>query len=78
VADAPSRLSLTSPPPKKIKKKQTPWSESASELYRQSECRLLAKLVPTFADRGFRVVSETHPTAAFLAFYNGVATVSSK
>jgi hypothetical protein len=30
----------------------TPWPESASELYRQSERRLSAKLVPTFADRG--------------------------
>jgi hypothetical protein len=33
-------------------KKQTPWSQSASELYRQSNRRLLAKLVPTFEDRG--------------------------
>jgi hypothetical protein len=41
--------------------KQTPWPESASELYRPSDRRLLAKLVPTFADRGRRVVSETDP-----------------
>jgi hypothetical protein len=32
--------------------KQTPWPESASELYRPSDRRLSAKLVPTFADRG--------------------------
>jgi hypothetical protein len=29
-----------------------PWLESGSELYRQSDRRLSAKLVPTFADRG--------------------------
>jgi hypothetical protein len=29
------------------------------ELYRPSDRRLLAKLVPTFADRGCRVVSAT-------------------
>jgi hypothetical protein len=27
--------------------KKTPWSESVSELYRPSDCRLSAKLVPT-------------------------------
>jgi hypothetical protein len=32
--------------------KKTPWSESASELYRPSDRSLSAKLVPTFADRG--------------------------
>jgi hypothetical protein len=32
--------------------KKTPWSESASELYRPSDSRLSAKIVPTFADRG--------------------------
>jgi hypothetical protein len=31
--------------------KQTPWPESASELYRSSDLHLLATLVPTFADR---------------------------
>jgi hypothetical protein len=30
---------------------KTPWPESASELYRQSDLRLSAKLVQTFADR---------------------------
>jgi hypothetical protein len=33
--------------------KQTPWPESASELYRPSYRRLSAKLVPTFC--GYRV-----------------------
>jgi hypothetical protein len=31
-------------------KNKTPWPESVSELYRQSDRRLSAKLVPTFAD----------------------------
>jgi hypothetical protein len=31
---------------------KTPWLESASELYRLRDRRMLAKLVPTFADRG--------------------------
>jgi hypothetical protein len=30
--------------------KKTPWLKSASELYRPSDRRLLAKLVPTFVD----------------------------
>jgi hypothetical protein len=40
---------------------KTPWPQSASELYRQSDRRLLAMLVPTFEDIGCRVVSETDP-----------------
>jgi hypothetical protein len=44
----------------KIKKK-IPWSESASKLYRPSGHRLSAKLVPTFADKGFRMVSVMDP-----------------
>jgi hypothetical protein len=35
----------------------TLWPESASELYRPSDSRLSAKLVPTFADRGHHVAS---------------------
>jgi hypothetical protein len=46
-------------------KKQTPWPKSAIELYRPSDFCLLAKIVPTFADRGCRVVSATDPTAVF-------------
>jgi hypothetical protein len=34
------------------KKKKTPCSESASELYRMSDRRLSAKWLPTFSDRG--------------------------
>jgi hypothetical protein len=30
----------------------TPWSESASELYRPSDRRLSAKWLPTFVDKG--------------------------
>jgi hypothetical protein len=43
------------------KNKQTPWLQSASELYRPSGRRLSAKLVPTFADGGCRVVSAMDP-----------------
>jgi hypothetical protein len=39
--------------------KQTPWSESASELYRASDRHLSAKWLPTFANRGCHVVSVT-------------------
>jgi hypothetical protein len=35
-----------------MNKQQTPWPEFSSELYRPSDCRLSAKLVPTFVDRG--------------------------
>jgi hypothetical protein len=49
-------------------KKQTPWPQSASELYRPSDRRLLAKLVPTFADRRCHVVSVTDPYDRILAF----------
>jgi hypothetical protein len=41
--------------------KQTPWLQPASELYRASDRHLLAKLVPTLAERGCRVVSATNP-----------------
>jgi hypothetical protein len=39
----------------------TPWSESASELYRPSHRRLSAELLRAFVDRGCRVVSMTDP-----------------
>jgi hypothetical protein len=38
------------------------------ELYRLSDHHLLAKLVPTFADRGCRVVSTTDPHGRILDF----------
>jgi hypothetical protein len=49
-------------------KKKTPWSESANELYRQSDRRLLAKWLPSFADRGCHVVSVTDPYGRILDF----------
>jgi hypothetical protein len=53
----------------KKKPKQTPWSESASELYRPSDRRLPAKLVPTFAYRGVpRSQRGVSPTAVISVF----------
>jgi glycine/D-amino acid oxidase-like deaminating enzyme len=49
-----------------IKLNQTPWSESASELYRPSDSRLSAKLLPTFACRGCHVISVTDPYGRIL------------
>jgi hypothetical protein len=51
--------SIAIPLPSQNKTKQTPWPESASELYRPSDRRLSAKLVPTLTDRGCCVVSAT-------------------
>jgi hypothetical protein len=51
---------------------------SASKLYRPSDCRLSAKLVPTFADRGCHVVSVTDSYGrilGFLIFYNSLFTI---
>jgi hypothetical protein len=45
---------------------KTPWPESANELYLPNDSRLSAKLVPTFADRGCRVVSATDPYGRIL------------
>jgi hypothetical protein len=50
------------------KKKKTPWSESASELYRPTDRRLSAKLVLTFEDRRCHVVSVTDPCGRILIF----------
>jgi hypothetical protein len=50
------------------KTKHIPWSESASKLYRPSDRRLSAKLVPTFADKGCHVVSVTDPYGRILDF----------
>jgi hypothetical protein len=46
----------------------TPWPESASELYRPSDRRLSAKLVPTFADIGCHVVRVTDLYGRILGF----------
>jgi hypothetical protein len=43
--------------PYAISLERTPWPESASELYQPTDCRLSAKLVPTFAERR---VSRSH------------------
>jgi hypothetical protein len=45
-----------------------PWPESASELYQPNDRRLSANLVPTFADRGCRVVSAMDPYGSILDF----------
>jgi hypothetical protein len=49
-------------------RKQIPWSESASELYRPSDRRLSAKWLPTIADIGCHVVSVTDPYGRILGF----------
>jgi hypothetical protein len=46
-----------------LQNKKTPWSESASELYRPSNRRL-----STFADRGSHVVSVTDSYGRILGF----------
>jgi hypothetical protein len=46
----------------------TPWPESVSELYRPNDRRLSAEFVPTFADRGCRVVSVADPYGRILDF----------
>jgi hypothetical protein len=48
--------------------KQTPWSESARELYRPSDRRFSAKWLPTFAERGCHVVSVMDPYGRILGF----------
>jgi hypothetical protein len=54
--------------------KQILWPESARELYRQSEHRLSAKLMPTFADRVvLRSQRSGSLTAAVLYFFFQVA-----
>jgi hypothetical protein len=47
---------------------KTPWPESASELYRPSDRCFLAKLVPTFADRGVPMVCVTDFYGRILGF----------
>jgi CBS-domain-containing membrane protein len=51
-----------------IKKIETPWSESARELYQPSDRRLSAKSLPTFADKGCHVVSVMDPYGRILGF----------
>jgi hypothetical protein len=49
-------------------KNLTPWTESANELYRPSDRRLSANLVPTFAEKGCHVVIATDPYGRILGF----------
>jgi hypothetical protein len=48
--------------------KESSWPEFACELYRPSDRRLSAKLVPTFAGRGRHVVSVTDPYCCIIDF----------
>jgi hypothetical protein len=48
--------------------KQTPWLQSASDLYRPRDRRLSVKLVSSFEDRGCSVVSTTDPNGRILCF----------
>jgi hypothetical protein len=48
------------------KLKQTPWSDSGSELYRPSDRRLSVKSVATFAARGCHIVGVTDPFGRIL------------
>jgi hypothetical protein len=50
------------------KSKPTPWPEFENELYRPSYHLLLAKLVPTFVNRGCHMVSVTDPYGRILGF----------
>jgi hypothetical protein len=57
-------------------KERTPWPESTSNLYGPSDHRLLAKSVPTFADRGCCVVRVTDPYGRILGFPDQTFTLS--
>jgi hypothetical protein len=58
--------------------KETPWPESAYELYRPSYRRLSAKLVLTFSDRGCHVSSVTDLYGRILGFVDRSRYFSSK
>jgi alpha-acetolactate decarboxylase len=60
---------------KKTNKNQIPWLESASKLYQLSNSRLSAKLVPTFVNRGCRMVSATDPYCRILDFPQHLTTL---
>jgi hypothetical protein len=67
-AFAASVMCSISPSYRTQQRKQTPWPESARELYRPIDRRLSPKLLPTFADRGCCMVSTTHPYGRILGF----------
>jgi hypothetical protein len=48
--------------------KETPWPQSASELYRPSDSCLFSKLVSALADSGCHVVSVKNPYSRILGF----------
>jgi hypothetical protein len=50
-------------------RKQTPWPESARELYRPSDRRLSANLVPTFEVRGVSRGQRDVPTRAIFSVF---------
>jgi hypothetical protein len=54
--------------------KNTPWPESASELYQPSDRRLSTKPVPTLEERGRRVVSVTDPYGRILGYLDQCLT----
>jgi hypothetical protein len=55
----------------------TPWYKSANELYRPSDRRLSAKLVPTFSLRGCHVLSVTDPYGCILGFLDQTFRIES-
>jgi hypothetical protein len=59
-----------------LKKNSVAFSPQAN--YTDSDRRLSEKLMPTFADRGCRVVSATDPPAVNSVFLTGAATFSFK
>jgi hypothetical protein len=56
--------------------KNLPWPEFMNELYRSSDCRLSAKIVPTFPDSGCHVVSVTDPYSRILGFLDLITVVT--
>jgi hypothetical protein len=48
--------------------KKSPWPDFASKLFRPTDRRLSAKLVPTFANSWCHIVSVTHPYNSILGF----------
>jgi hypothetical protein len=58
--------------------KKTPRPESASKLYQPSDRRLSTKLVPTFEDREYYVVSVKNAHGRILGFLGRCAAGSSR
>jgi hypothetical protein len=47
---------------------KTPWLQSASELYRPSDSRFSANLIPTFVDRECLIVNAKDPHGRIAGF----------